>query len=313
MQKRIDVFAIGTVYLDINCLRFPFNEALYKETETIGQEYRLEIGGTGVITSMVATQLGLKSAFMGKVGKDTPGQLVQDLLRKHNIESALIVDEGQQTNLGLNFINEQGVTIMAVAGSANQTLTRTEVMNKLENYITEVKYLYLGGYLKLREAPNYYPQLISLAHVHNTKVVLDHGRVTNLTEPWQIQSLRKLISSVDIYLPSRDEFLSVWESDNVEAGLKKVRAVSQNLVIVKQGERGATSIDEYGRIIHESALSLTPLNTVGAGDSFNAGFIVAHSLSYNLRKAMKFANATAALKISRSEPPNLIEVENMLQ
>ena len=82
-------------------------------------------------------------------------------------------------------------------------------------------------------------------------------------------------------------------------------------IIVKCAEEGAYGI-ENGEVVHMFAFSVRPRNTVGAGDSFNAGMIAAQSVGLTLRKSMEFACAVAALKISRDELPSAEDVEDFL-
>jgi sugar/nucleoside kinase (ribokinase family) len=328
MTKQFDMISLGAIYLDINCLDFPFTTGLNTETETIGSSYTHSPGGSAVISAKVAASLGLQPAFIGKIGTDKTGRLLSELLAECGIVPALIHDKTVQTNLGLNFVNSSGKTIMAVAGNANQNLTPEAVLLKLEEYLPQTRYLYLGGYFKLIDLQPHYEKIINLAHHHQAKVILDHGRISNQVTLEQIRAVKKLVAKVDYYFPSKDEFMAVWSADNLtdkstdsstnssdklETILLSVRSQTSALIAVKDSSRGALGIDTNGEITKIPAMSVSPINTVGAGDSFNAGFLYATIQGKSFSDCLKYANGTAASYISNHALPTRKSIEAMLQ
>lgn len=298
MAKPYDLLSLGSLYLDINCMSFPFGEGLRPETETIGRDYQAAAGGSAVISATVAAQLGMKPVFIGKVGNDVLGQAAQALLNKAGITPRLITDDSVQTNLGLNYTNESGRTLMTVVGSANQSLEAEEIIAHLETMLPEVSYLYLGGYFKLTTLAPYYSDVIAKAHQNGVKVVIDHGRVNDSVTSSQKEHLRSLVAQADYYFPSEDECFAVWEETEVEAALKKVRTHTTATVALKRADKGAMSITADGEFITVAAKPVQVLNAVGAGDSFNAGFLFAQTQSRSLLQSLQSGCATAALRIS---------------
>ena len=69
-------------------------------------------------------------------------------------------------------------------------------------------------------------------------------------------------------------------------------------VVIKQGEKGASAYTKDG-IVQQSAFQIEAIDTTGAGDSFDAGFMAAVLRNMPLEQAMKYACATAAIKVSR--------------
>ncbi len=310
MNKKI--LSFGSIYLDINCSNFPFGQGLLPETETVGKEYQAELGGSAVNAAKIMAAIGLPATFIGKVGKDIFGQEVSKLLEKRGIKSALIMSPEVQTNLGLNFISSNGKNIQAVVGDANKSLTPEEVQEKIKKLIGDVEYLYLGGFFKLKKIQQVILELAQEAKEAGVKIILDHGRVTNDTSPEQIQQVKKLVTLADYYFPSEDELLAIWQAKNVEAAIQTARAQTQAVIAVKMAEKGSIGCEQNGKLIKTPAFSVKPLNTVGAGDSFNAGFIKAQTLGYDVEKSLKFANATAALKISHTKLPQTKSIKKMM-
>jgi sugar/nucleoside kinase (ribokinase family) len=313
MAKEFDILSLGSIYLDINCTSFPFEEGLKTETETVGERYSYSPGGSAVISALVAAHLGFKPVFIGKVGSDLFGETVTHLLQGQGIEPALIIGDNVQTNLSVNAINPQGKTLSLTVGSANPSLTAEEILRQMQTYLPQVQYLYLGGYFKLKTLTSHYPELIQRAKTLGVKIILDHGRISNTISSEQIKILKEIITQVDFYFPSEDEFCHVWECDSVEEGLAKVRTQTSAVIAVKQSDKGASSIDDAGHGIHVDSFTVTPLNTIGAGDSFNAGFLSAFSRGKSLTECLQYACATAAVKISTTQPLTTAVIEKMLQ
>ncbi len=311
-DRPFDVLSIGTVYLDINSPNFPFETALASETETVGGSYILTPGGSAMNLARVAAFLDLKPIFVGKIGNDVLGSVLEDYIRKSGITPSMIKSGAVQTNLGLNFINTTGKTVMASVGTANQDLSVQEVIAQLNTNLPQSKFLYLGGYFKLKNLTNHFTEIVALAKQHGTKIILDHGRTGNIATGDERNQLITLIRDVDIYLPSLDELLDVWQAQDLNYALGKVRSVTNAITVVKQAERGATGLVEH-QSVYMPAYPVATISTVGAGDSFNAGFIKAHLSGKSLEDSLRFANATAALAISQKTLPTTELVETFLR
>lgn len=303
MQPEVlEVLSVGTVYVDINLLHFPFKGGLFPESEIVGRNYEMTLGGSALNFARMCATLGLRTVFIGKTGVDPLGEMLAKLAQEAQIIPAFIQDPNVSTNLGINFNNPEGQRIMTVGGTANQSLSFEEVEQVVSQYIGQVKYLYLGGCFKLRSLMPNLNSLASGAKEHHVKVVLDHGRLTNVVSPEEIESVRGLLPFVDFYLPSRREFLAVWGVEEIAEGFKRIRAISNAKVVIKDGINGAVGFNS-GETFRVAAFPVKVMNTVGAGDSFNAGFIRADRNGLSFEECVRFACATAAMKISRPGLP----------
>ncbi len=308
----LKVLALGSAYLDINCSNFPFPEAgIAPETELIGTGYTVEPGGSAVNFARVLTSLGAATRFVGKVGVDRPGQLLAELLQAENVKTALLSDQAVATNLGINFSNPLEKTIVTAVGTANQSLEPQELFAYIAPLLSDVDYMYLGGWFKLTSLQPAFAELTALAKDSHVKIILDHARPTQNTTPEQIELVKKIVRQVDYYLPSRDEFMQVWATSSIEAGLRQLQDQMAGRIVVKDGANGAVTLDGTS-VVRSAAFTVKPLHTIGAGDSFNAGFMLAQEQGLSLSKSMQFACATAALKISQPTLPRLHEVEALL-
>ncbi len=306
------ILSLGASYFEITSINFPLPDTLTIETETVGKEYIIDPGGSAIYFARVSASLGLSPIFIGKRGKDYLGEQLEEMLEEFGITPSYTVSDEVQTNVAINYVRPDGKTLMFVSGSANQALEHHEVESKILDSLVSVNYLYLGGGFKLLSLLPMYADVIKKAKESGVKVIIDHGRVNTALTPESIATMKDAIARADYYLPSKDELLAVWEAESIEHAIKKVREVSAATIVVKDSENGA-----YGsigdEIVHCKAFEVVPKNTVGAGDSFNAGFIRAQIEGMDLYESLRFGCATAALKISEGDLPAYDKVIQICQ
>jgi len=310
MSQRI--LSLGAMYFEINTFNFPLPDSLTLETETVGGEYNINPGGSAINFARVCSSLGLSPVFVGKLGSGVIGEELTKMMREEGIEPAFIVDSSVQTNFAINFARKDGKTLMFVNGTANQSLGPEEVEHQLAENLAHVNYLYLGGSLKLSKLLPVYPEIISKAKELGVKIAPDHGRKNSGTTNEEIEMIKRVVAGVDYYFPSKDELLSVWEAESIEEAVGKIQNVSEAMVVVKDAENGVYGFFDE-KSVHVTAFSVDVRSTVGAGDSFNAGFIKAQSEGLDFGKSLRFGCATAAIKISQKELPTLDQVQLLCQ
>jgi ribokinase len=310
-MKQPRLLSLGTIYIDINCINFPFDKALFANRETTGNEYLLELGGSALNFAKIASKLQIQTTFIGKVGDDAMGKQLVHLFKENKINPAIVVDPHVQTNLAIHYIHPDGSSIMTSSGSANQNLTYENALLMMNMHAKHIDYLYLGGCFKLKQLLPSLPEIAKTAKEKGMQIVLDHGRINNTVSQEDITYIYNLLPFVDIYLPSIDEFFELWDVKDIDEGYAKVKKISKALVVIKQGDLGAVGFHNDKKIAIP-AFPVQAINTVGAGDSFNAGLIKAHSNGTGLSECIQYACATAAAKITTDEF-SLQSIKNILE
>ncbi len=312
MTKSIDVLGVGAAYFDLNFIDFPFGElGLLPETEIVGDLYGEAPGGSALTSALICAQMGFRTAFVGKIGLDRMGSNITSLLEESKIRSELIVDPAAKTNISVNFVNSVGQTIMAVGGNAKQRLTGEEVEAKISPLLPETKYLMLGSLFKLKKLLPVLGSIVAAAKDSDTKIVVDHGRIVEGVTQEEVGLVKEIVVEADYYFPSTGE-LTLWSVSSIEEGLGELASKTNAQVIVKDGRYGAHTIID-GKIITIPAYQVHAINTIAAGDSYNAGYVLAHDEGMSIEDSMRFAGATSALKISRSELPTRKAVEGFIK
>lgn len=314
MNKKYDITSLGTAYLDIDFLRFPFDDGLFVHRETVGNDYTIQPGGSALNFARTSSKLGSKVAFVGQIGTDKIGKLLTELLMKDQVEPFFIKTASAQTNLAVHYVKNDGASIMTSGGTANQTLSPTLIKKEITKILPQTKYLYLGGVYKLKKLIGHYAEFIQMAKQNQTQVILDHGRVTNLVTQNEINIVRSLLPKIDIYLPSKDELFKTWESKSINQAIKKIRSVSNALVIVKDSNNGSYFCKPKSLDIQRcTSFKVKVIDSVGAGDTFNSGFISTYVKDNTLEEAIEFATSAAAIKISEHSALNRKNVTNYIE
>lgn len=297
------IVSLGTCYVDINVDGFPFSdEGIPSERELIGGQYDLVAGGSAVNALKTVGKLGvLQPVFVGAVGDDGMADILTDSLESAGVEHHLQRKSGFQTNISFNMTNASGGHIMLAVGTANASLDGS-VREMLERALEGAAYLYLGGVFKLQGLKNDLIDIIRKAKQSGVKVVIDHGRVPANVSGEDRRFLQAVVMACDIYLPSKDELLCVWEVGDVAQALNSIsRQTLGLLVVVKDGPRAVVFQNGLERGAMQPELIEKVQNMTGAGDTFNGSFLSGLERGDSIEKSIAFACHEAASKVKGEE------------
>jgi sugar/nucleoside kinase (ribokinase family) len=130
------------------------------------------------------------------------------------------------------------------------------------------------------------------------KTAHDFGMTTSLdtnydpSEKWA-GGIHDTLAHTDVFMPNEAELAAISGQTNLESGLRTL-GEHVPLVVVKQGGEGATAWHE-GQATRQGSIPVQVVDTTGAGDSFDAGFIYGYLNGYPLEKALKLATVCGAL------------------
>ncbi|MGH7158066.1 MAG: carbohydrate kinase family protein [Candidatus Saccharimonadales bacterium] len=299
-MKSIDIVAIGSCYLDINATDFPFTaDGIPAQAELVGGGYELVPGGSAVNFCRLLQSLGQRTAFIGMAGDDQFAEILNNLLTEQKVQPFLVRKQGLLTNISFNLTGAGESHVMLVAGTASASLTPDVVLPKLHAVVADAELLYLGGCFKLKSFYPAFSEVAKLAKQQGTKLVVDHGRVPKDVANDMLEAVRNLVTQSDYYLPSREEFLGVWNFSDIEEGLRTLRQRAPQLtVVVKDGAKGAWFLDGDTTKQAKPDIIEKPVRLTGAGDSFNAGLIAALRTKRALPDAIAAAHKVAGTYIS---------------
>lgn len=284
-QADFDVVVVGELNADL-ILKGDVTPQ-YGQVEKLIDDATLTIGSSSAIFACGAARLGLRVAFIGKVGDDHFGRYMRDELEKRRIDTqGIITDNSLKT----------GLTVILSRGNDRAILTYLGSIAALHfsdidfSIIRRARHLHLGSYYLLDVLRPDTPALFKSAHESGLTVSID----TNYdpTEKWE-GGLAQALAHTDVFLPNEGELCAIARTSNMDEALANLSR-SVPLLVVKRGAEGAVARQN---LITTSAASIpvTVVDTTGAGDSFDAGFIYSYLQGWETAKSLRFAAICGAL------------------
>ena len=128
------------------------------------------------------------------------------------------------------------------------------------------------------------------------------------------RTLHRAIELADVVFGSaHEEFGPLAGTEDLETAARAIGA-GRRAVVMRRGADGARAFDPDG-VVDAPAFPVTAVNSVGAGDAFNGGFIAARLEGCSMREALRWGNAVAALKIQGTDAralPSRADVDRLL-
>jgi sugar/nucleoside kinase (ribokinase family) len=259
----------------------------FGQAEHLVDEAELVVGGSGGILACGAARLGLGVAVAGVVGADLFGGFMREQLAARGVDTrGVSVDPHRPT----------GVTVVLSGPIDRGMITMTGTIADLRaeqidpELVRSSRHLHVSSYFLQRGLAPELPDLFDLAHEGGATTSLDPN--WDPTERWD-GGLMDLLQHTDVFLPNVMEATRLARtSDLTNAALRL--AARARLVAVKTGAEGAVAADG-DRIVRSPAVPVSVVDTTGAGDSFDAGFLAAWLDGVPLERALAVANACGAL------------------
>lgn len=245
-------------------------------------ELKTTVGGGGTNTAVAFSHLGLKTAYLGKIGDDAAGDFVLQLLKDEDI-TFLGPREGQTGfSVILNSILDDR-TILAFKG-ANDHLRSSEVPN------LDTKWLYLSSMLG-----ESWETVVNLIADGQFKVAFNPS---NYQAELGYKALSRLIDHVKILIMNREEACKLLSIDHREAPefkelLSLLHKLPPEIVVITDGKKGAFVYDGENYYHGMPTPDLNILETTGAGDAFAATFTTSIIKGINTQKALNYAMTNA--------------------
>jgi len=277
--------------------------------ETIkGSSFRIFPGGKGANQAVALARLGAGVEMVGAIGDDMLGRGYRDILLKEGVGvGGVRVVAGAATGTASIEVSTAGENHIIIVGGANDSVDAAYVRS-MEAAIRASGLLLLQ--LEIPLEANI--EAARIAREAGLPVMLDPAPARELPD--------ELLSSVSIITPNETEAAILTGADTSnEAGVREAarRLLARGIgrVIIKVGSRGAF-VAELSSFVHIPAFKVKVVDTVAAGDSFNAGLAYALGSGLALVEAVRFANAAGALSTTRegaqSAMPSAREVEELI-
>lgn len=303
MKKPIVVVGSSNTDMIIQLARIP------RPGETIlGGEFTSAAGGKGANQAVAAARAGGNVTFIARVGKDIFGEQASAGFRKDGINvNFVIADKTAQSGVALIFVARGGENSIAVASGANAKLTPADVKRAAR---------------VIRAAVVLVAQLETpLETVQAAAEMAANAGVKFILNPAPARALPDaLLKLVSVLTPNETEAeiltgIKVTDEASAAKAANKLLTRGVKTVILTLGSRGAFIADASGQQLVRG-FKVKAVDTTAAGDTFNGALAVALAEGESLPNAVRFANAAAAISVTRlgAQPsaPKRLEIEKFL-
>ncbi len=306
-MKKYDVLAIGELNVDL--MISGLKSMPIAGREIIAESSSLVLGSSTAITASWLAKLGLKVVFIVKIGKDSFADVVMEGLQANRIDTShVIIDESIKTGLTVSLSTPEDRAMVTHMGSI-EALTVEDIDFSL---LDLTKHIHVGSYFLQTQLRAGIPQLFQEAHRRGVTTSLDAG--WDDTNNWDY-GIADVLQHTDIFMPNESEAIRVAQKDNVPEALHEL-AQHTKRVIVKCGADGA--VGRSGEeVVQQAGFKVEPVDTTGAGDSFNAGFIYGFLNGYGLRESILYGNACGSINVTHiggaTAPVALRDIEQVVE
>jgi sugar/nucleoside kinase (ribokinase family) len=284
MNREYDVLVAGEINPDL--ILSGDVEPAFGQVEKVVDSAVLTVGSSSVIFACGAARLGLRVAFIGKCGDDLFGRFMLEEMRKRAVDtSPVIVDPLLSTGLTV-ILNKGDDRAMLTFPGAIGALRADEIPNDL---LRRARHLHVASYFLQDALRPGLPGLFRRARALGLTTSLD----TNYdpTERWE--GLDQLLPLTDVFLPNATEACALTGVPDVEEAAARLARIVR-VVAVKLGAEGALGVqgEQMARV---PSLPVAVVDTVGAGDNFDAGFLYGYLHGWPLERALRLGTVCGAL------------------
>jgi sugar/nucleoside kinase (ribokinase family) len=288
-MPRFDVTIAGELNLDLIFYGLPIK--LARERELLANHMRLTLGSSSAIVAHNLACLGSRVGFQSRVGEDELGQIALTRLSAIGVDTSL-VRRTATSSTGLTVIlqHDSWRNILTYSGTiAELTLGDLDV-----DYLSASRHFHLSSfYLQSRLRPDV-PELFRRLKAAGLTTSLN---TNDDPENRWADDLLDVLRYTDVLLPNEREACKIVRARNLDSALQRLSEISP-LVVVKLGPKG--SIARRGSEMLEcSATQVDVIDPVGAGDSFDAGFLHQYVRGADLGTCLAWGNLAGALSTTR--------------
>ena len=237
----------------------------FGQREQYVESFGLEMGGSNCIFACQCAKLGLKTTGAGVVGGDAFGHMAKETLLKSGVDISNIKTDGKiKTGLGLHLQRKDGDrSILTYSGSIGAVAPEDVTDDLLQG----ARHLHIGSYYLLEGLKTDLPDIARRAKSFGLSISLDTN--WDPLEKWDLPD--KLLAYVDIILPNKNEAMLLTKQTDIESAAKSLAEIVPT-VAVKLGADGGLAVSG-GSWSKLPAPAVNVADTIGAGDSFDAGFV----------------------------------------
>ena len=256
--------------------------------EVLVDDFVMTLGSASAICAMGLARLGAPVAFLGVVGDDPWGAYCVETMRAAGIDVSRVV---------VHSTIKTGVTVSLTAAHRDRALVSylgsiaaLEGAAITDDAFRGFGHLHMSSYFLQKKLRPSSAAVFRRARAAGLTTSLDPG--FDPSERWGAD-LKDTLREVDLFFPNEVELRGITGTDDVREGLKRLQN-GRTRTIAKLGPRGAAALVDDA-LLEVASFPVEPVDTTGAGDSFDAGFLYAWLAGRPLPECLRWGAACGSL------------------
>lgn len=287
-MKAYDVIAIGELNVDLLLNRIGGFPEIGKEK--FAGDMLLTLGSSTAIFAANSAALGVRTGFAGMIGRDMFGELVKRSLREKGVDTRFVIESDDCAT---------GATIVMNYGEDRANLTYQGAMDRMrfadvdKELFALTRHVHLSSIFMQSGLMQDLGELLRYARSQGVTVSLDTQ--WDPAETWNFD-YRTLLPLVDVFLPNEKELMALTRRATLDEAIREVVPYLGNAAVVKRGSRGSLLVRRDGSVgALDACLNRHVVDAIGAGDSFNAGFVRCFVQGRPLEECQRLGNLIGAV------------------
>jgi len=289
-MPRFDVTIAGELNLDLILYGLP--EQLLPERELLADRMMLTLGSSSAIVAHNLSVMGSRVGFQSRIGDDPLGRIAMERLRESGVDVSKVRVIPGETTTGLTAIlhHEHWRNILTYMGTISEL-----AWDDLDlDYLSDSHHFHFSSYFLQKVLRPRAEELFR--HLKSKGLTISLDTNDDPDDRWE-GDLQNILQHVDVFLPNEREACKAAGTDDLEEAIRKLSRLVP-LLVVKLGRKGALAQKGLERITATSK-EVTPVDSVGAGDSFDAGFLHEYLRGSDLKTCLASGNRAGALSTTR--------------
>ncbi len=261
-MTKFDVIGFGALNIDT---LLKVDKIAGAEEESFIRDYTEACGGSAANTIVGLARLGCNVGFVGKVADDPEGQLQIDCFKAEGVDTdGLIHSAKGKSGVCLGFVDKKGARALYINPGVNDSIEFRELKS---TYISQTQILHLSSFVGEK---SFRSQKKLLSYLPDgIKISFDPGA---LYAQRGFAAIEPIIQNSFVMMPNSLELELITGESDIPKGAELLLGMGVKIVAVKLGAKGCyvTNGQEKGIV---GPFKVQAVDTTGAGDAFNAGFL----------------------------------------
>lgn len=280
---RYDVLTFGDMCVDL-ILSGADVTPQFGQVEKLIDDYMLEMGGSCNIFACQCAKLGLKTAVLGRVGDDSFGRLILRRLEECGVDTSLvIVDPRRKTGLGVALCPPGDRAILTYLGTINAVYPE----DVTDAVLRQARHIHHGSYYLHDNLMPAIPEIFQRAQALGCSTSLDTN--WDPADAWTA-NLPSTLPHTTVFMPNDQEAQRISRLNGLDEAAQDFLRQGVELVTIKAGADGAFAYTKDSRW-QRPVNPVTGGDSIGAGDSFDAGFLAGWLRGSSIEECLRIATA----------------------